>query len=68
MIILGDFVWVTLAVGLLDLALATTLTAAAAAFEVLVGVQAQKEQAVDFAAFQRLIGLEGLGDGNQVVP
>ena len=42
-------------------------TAAAAAGKVFVGIQAREEQAIDFAAFQRLVRLEGLGRLRQVV-
>src|SRR5208283_5706125 len=45
---------------LLDLPLAAARATATAAVKVFVGIQTQEEQAVDFAAFQRLVGLQSL--------
>src|SRR5437773_6656545 len=64
-IILGDLLLVALGVDFLDLTLATALTTPAAAFEMLVGIQAYKEQAVDLRAFQSLVGFEGFGHRHQ---
>jgi hypothetical protein len=61
MIILSERVLVALGVGFFELTLTTALTTPTAAFEMFVGVQADKEQAVDPAAFQSLVFFEGLG-------
>ena len=47
---------------LFDGPLATARTATAAAVKMLVGVQADKEQPIDFAAFQIFVDLESLID------
>ena len=58
-VILGDFALLAVGSGFLDLTPTAVLAAAAAAGKVFVGVQADKEQPVDFAAFQGLVLLEG---------
>jgi hypothetical protein len=64
-IILDDFVLLALGIRFLDLSPATALTTSAAAVKVFIGIQTDKEQAMDLAAFQGLVGFELLVDIRQ---
>ena len=56
MVVFNDGLFLAALVAYLHLALAATFTAAASAAEMLVGVQTQDLQAVDFGAFERFVG------------
>src|SRR5215831_516862 len=61
-IVLGYFDLLALGVEHLELTLATARASATKTGEMLVGIDAQEEQAIDFAAFQSLVVLKLLGE------
>ena len=65
MVIFNDGLLPSVRAGLLEFSLAAVRTTPAPAGEMLVGVQTDEEQTVDFAAFQRLVGFELLVDWRQ---
>jgi hypothetical protein len=67
-IILGELLLLAMLVPGFDLAGATLVATAGAAGKVFVGVKGHKQQPVDLAGIQSLVGLELFGGANQVVP
>src|SRR2546428_9002944 len=68
MIVFGDLVLLAILTRFFDLTLAAARTTTAATFAMLVAVHAQEQQTVNPAAFQRLVGLEGLNQLGLIEP